>query len=60
LDWSSESAKVPSFAAAAGARIWVKGGVDLASSLWFLIAFLLLLVAHKVLYLLEAPLEDFP
>ena len=39
--------------AAAAARAWVNGGVDLSALLWLAVAIGLLLLAHGVLYLLE-------
>ncbi|MEA3053024.1 MAG: hypothetical protein QOG72_1927 [Sphingomonadales bacterium] len=47
-------------AAAAAARAWVNRDVDLAVPAWALVAIALLLVAHKVLYLLETSSEDTP
>jgi hypothetical protein len=46
--------------AAAAARAWVNRDVDLAVPAWALVAIALLLVAHKVLYLLETSSEDTP
>ena len=45
-------------AAAAVARAWTKRDVDFAVLAWVTVAIALLLVAYKVLYLLEALSED--
>jgi hypothetical protein len=44
--------------AASVARAWGNGRVDLIVLAWLAVAICLLLVAYKVLYLLEAPSED--
>ena len=43
--------------AATAARIWIKG-VDLVAMLWLAAVATLILISWKVLYLLEASLED--
>jgi hypothetical protein len=46
--------------AASAARVWVNGGVDLAALAWLSIAIGLLLLAWKLLYLLEPEIEETP
>lgn len=46
--------------AAGVARVWVKGGVDVAALAWLTIAIGLLLLAWGLLYLLEAEIEETP
>ena len=39
--------------AATTARAWVNGGMDFSALLWLAVAIALILLAHRVLYLLE-------
>jgi hypothetical protein len=47
-------------AAAAAARVWGTGGVDLAALLWVASAFVLLLFAWGLLFLLEPEIGETP
>ncbi|MFL6846621.1 MAG: hypothetical protein ACJ8ER_17280 [Allosphingosinicella sp.] len=45
--------------AATGARVWTKGGFDLAALIWLTVAIALILFANGMLYLLEPQLETY-